>query len=634
MPNIDLSILNQRQTPAFFADTLANRPAPSFVGRIFISTDTLDLYRDTGTAWLLLSPSSTGTITGSGAAGQVTYFSGASSITGNNNLFWDSVNGHLGIGTNAPGTALQINHGQSQLIRLNQTTATNDTKIAFQNSGVALWRIGNSYNAGANDYAVFDVVSNLERFSIKTTGQTFIGAQTTTSGRLVVNNATGDNHIVVIGATAPSLRINNSGSGATKQIGIGLATTTNNFIQGAADRDMAIFNSSTTASPILFGIYDAGLSNTQEAARISAARNFLIGTSVDGGQRLQISGGARATGYYLDGMTAGAGALYWGSGTNRVTLANYNVGGSVEFEVNGGVQAATIVSSGNFLIGTASDSGGYGKLQIAGGMRLLADFNGKLEIGRFNSGTPNSYIKLGANSNSLRFTNNTDIADILEITNSGNLGLGINPSAWSSSYRAFQFGATGVLWGNATGSDWYLGNNELYNSSNQLVYLTNGRASEYYQFNGEHIFNTSNISGTANNPITYNRCLTISNNNNILIGGTIDDGTKLQVKGNVKFGAGNGNRAILDSNDSVVTLAPGGTADFDNFSGMLLVCNHNTGGFQIFVCGGGATASVFLLGGAMGTFTYNLGINGYTFTNNTASTYIYNLTAFRTRANA
>ena len=89
---VTLDILNQKDTPAFYADTLANRPAAGFTGRVFISTDTLDLYRDTGTTWVLLSPSSTGTITGSGAAGQVTYFSAASSITGTNNLFWDSTN--------------------------------------------------------------------------------------------------------------------------------------------------------------------------------------------------------------------------------------------------------------------------------------------------------------------------------------------------------------------------------------------------------------------------------------------------------------------------------------------------------------------------------------------------------------
>ena len=90
MPNINLSILNQKATPSFYADTLANRPAPSFVGRIFVSTDTLDLYRDTGTAWVLLSPSSTGTITGSGAAGQIALWNGTSQITGDSGLTYDS----------------------------------------------------------------------------------------------------------------------------------------------------------------------------------------------------------------------------------------------------------------------------------------------------------------------------------------------------------------------------------------------------------------------------------------------------------------------------------------------------------------------------------------------------------------
>lgn len=355
MPNIDLSILNQRQTPAFFADTLANRPAAGFLGRIFVSTDTYAFYRDNGTGWNLIGGPGTGTITGSGlngqialwtgastiggisgitygladssitaskfivtggtssqflkgngtldsntyntgsgAVNQVAFFNGANSITGENNLWWDSVNNHFGINTNTPGTALDIHQDQSTLVQLNQTTATNDTRIAFQNSGTSLWRIGNFYNAGANDYGIFDVVGAAQPFTIKkTTGQTFIGAETTTSGRLVVNNSTGDNHIVVIGATAPSIRINNSGSGATKLIGIGLATATNNFIQGAVDRDMTIFNGSTTASPILFGIYDT--TNIQEAARISASRNFIVGKNTDSGERLQISGTALIT---------------------------------------------------------------------------------------------------------------------------------------------------------------------------------------------------------------------------------------------------------------------------------------------------------------------------------------------------
>lgn len=349
MPNINLAILNQRSTPAFFADTFANRPAPSFVGRVFISTDTFDLYRDTGTAWVLLSPSSSGTITGSGTAtflplfttssaignsaisqqtgaqsvtigsfatpfnvigygnyygsqfiingglatqilaangstitagtnitisggqisatssggvtgtgstGQVSFWSGASSITGSNSLFFDSVNNHLGIGTITPGTALDIHHNQNTIIQLNQTISGNDCRIAFQSNGIANWRIGNFYNTGTNDFAFYDVLNSLERLSIKTTGQTFVGAQTTSSGLFVVNSAVADNGIVVLGANAPSIRIRNSGVAATYQGGQGLATTINNYIQGTIGGEYCIFNDSTFGYPILFGLYN------------------------------------------------------------------------------------------------------------------------------------------------------------------------------------------------------------------------------------------------------------------------------------------------------------------------------------------------------------------------------------------
>ena len=292
MPNIDLSILNQRQTPAFYADTLANRPAAGFVGRIFVSTDTFAFYRDNGTSWDLIGGPGTGTVTGTGANGQVTYWNGASTITGSNDLFFDAVNGHLGIGTITPGTALDVKHDQSTVVQLEQVTATNDIRIAFINSGVGLWRLGSFYNAGANDFGLFDIAAATQPVTVKrTTGQVLIGTSTVGSGKLVVANTNGDSHIQIVGASAPSLRIDSAESGPTKRAGFGISTSTNNFIQGSADRDFCMFNGSTTASPILFGIYDT--TNVQEAARISAARNFLIGTTTDGGEKLQVTGSGR-----------------------------------------------------------------------------------------------------------------------------------------------------------------------------------------------------------------------------------------------------------------------------------------------------------------------------------------------------
>lgn len=55
--SVNYSVLNQRGTPAMFSDSLANRPAAGFAGRLFIDTDipTTGIYRDTGSTWELIA---------------------------------------------------------------------------------------------------------------------------------------------------------------------------------------------------------------------------------------------------------------------------------------------------------------------------------------------------------------------------------------------------------------------------------------------------------------------------------------------------------------------------------------------------------------------------------------------------
>lgn len=79
-----------------------------------------------------------GTVTGSGSAGQVAYWSGASAIAGENNLWWDATNDRLGIGTSSPGKTVHylgslygIN-GQHQWGRYNQTPATPYSAVEFE----------------------------------------------------------------------------------------------------------------------------------------------------------------------------------------------------------------------------------------------------------------------------------------------------------------------------------------------------------------------------------------------------------------------------------------------------------------------------------------------------------------------
>lgn len=82
MATINFNILNQLQTPAFYASSLATRPAFGFPGRVFIDTDvpSTGLYRDTGSAWVSIADPGGGTITGSGTAGNIVKFTAAGAI--------------------------------------------------------------------------------------------------------------------------------------------------------------------------------------------------------------------------------------------------------------------------------------------------------------------------------------------------------------------------------------------------------------------------------------------------------------------------------------------------------------------------------------------------------------------------
>jgi hypothetical protein len=67
------NVLNQLGTPAMNSNLFANRPAAGFTGRIFISTDTREIYRDTGISWELI---------GSGG-GSVNIYNSDGTLTGN-----------------------------------------------------------------------------------------------------------------------------------------------------------------------------------------------------------------------------------------------------------------------------------------------------------------------------------------------------------------------------------------------------------------------------------------------------------------------------------------------------------------------------------------------------------------------
>jgi hypothetical protein len=107
------------------------------------------------------------------------------------------------------------------------------------------------------------------------------------------------------------------------------------------------------------------------------------------------------------------------------------------------------------------------------------------------------------NGTSASFTGNVNLA-----TSTGQVGIGVTPSAWNTAYKAIQFGSTGALFGEVGDSANYLTSNAFIDSVG-FKYITSDFATGYFQENGVHSFKTA-VSGTAGNAITWTTPLSIA----------------------------------------------------------------------------------------------------------------------------
>ena len=107
-------------------------------------------------------------------------------------------------------------------------------------------------------------------------------------------------------------------------------------------------------------------------------------------------------------------------------------------------------------------------------------------------------------------------AETARIDASGNLGLGVTPSAWgtTNSIRAVQLNA-GALWNFST-SGLNLIQNGYYDGSN-YKYVATAAASQYAQSSGTHAWYTA-PSGTAGNAISFTQAMTLDASGNLGLG--------------------------------------------------------------------------------------------------------------------
>ena len=115
-------------------------------------------------------------------------------------------------------------------------------------------------------------------------------------------------------------------------------------------------------------------------------------------------------------------------------------------------------------------------------------------------------------ANTLAWSNNG--VETMRLDSSGNLGLGVTPSAWGSNRIAVQVvGASlaGVVGSNALAE---VSANRFINSSGQDIYVSSTAASVYQQATGAHFWFTA-PSGTAGNAISFTQAMTLDASGNL-----------------------------------------------------------------------------------------------------------------------
>jgi hypothetical protein len=110
----------------------------------------------------------------------------------------------------------------------------------------------------------------------------------------------------------------------------------------------------------------------------------------------------------------------------------------------------------------------------------------------------------------------------MRLDSSGNLGLGVTPSAWdTTASKALQL-TGGSIWAYST-SQLNLIQNAFYNTSGNLVYTNTAAASSYRQISGVHSWNVA-ASGTAGNTISFTQAMTLQASGGLSVGTTTDLG--------------------------------------------------------------------------------------------------------------
>jgi hypothetical protein len=200
--------------------------------------------------------------------------------------------------------------------------------------------------------------------------------------------------------------------------------------------------------------------------------------------------------------------------TNK-RLYTENAGGTV-IEVGTNPSTLSVTGAATFggNVNVASGTGTFSGVVVGGNGTDVVSNTGELAL-KASGANPVSF-----------WTNGTTK---MTLNASGNLGLGVAPSAWDANYRSIQIGTGGAsVHGGTAGIAVFgeFGSNFYFDGVNQR-YLTAGASSLINCSNGAIGFGIA-ASGTAgglvNGTGTFTPAMTLDSSGNLLVGGTVANG--------------------------------------------------------------------------------------------------------------
>lgn len=339
--------------------------------------------------------------------------------------------------------------------------------------------------AGSNTQIQFNNAGALGASSSLTwSGTVLVTTGLTATGAILHNTTTNNQSYTTTGAG--TITISSGTTGTIDGMNIGATTA-------GTGRFSSITNTGLTSGRVVYST--TGGLETDSAGLTFDGTNFATTGTITGAKLIPTGTSVTGNGMYLPATNA---LGFSTAGTNAVYIdASQNVG-----------------------IGTSSL--GNGRLTVQGGRIAVigsaASNAAELYISNTDAsgGTWRVGDAIGASAGTFTIYGGSAASVKMAIDSSGNVGIGVTPSAWISSWKALE--QSGVTLASSStigivGQNWYI------NSSGTDIYKTTAAAALYKQTAGAHSWLNA-PSGTAGNAISFTQAMTLDASGNLLVGKT------------------------------------------------------------------------------------------------------------------